>query len=308
MCAVRRRVACAIEILGRRCAGGEAVSGTHPKRSFPPYKGITEALISPCEVRRQATAMQGGWRRDVSDMLRHVGGLPGRRSRSSMAPTCSRWSIRRRSSRWCSILLVNGAPDSVEEHGRCAGGREADRRRGCRDLLRQAGCGMTAEVLEHLFEPFFTRRRWARAPASACRSCIGSSPTTVAGSRPRVTARAGLDVPGHVAARRRRHGRTAGCGCRPAPHPRRWIIAPKQPRPMRILFADDETSIQELMRIELPALANEATVCPDGRTAAGGPGEDGLRLRDRRSRHARQLGGLDVIGPRPRHLARAPRP
>jgi DNA-binding NtrC family response regulator len=36
---------------------------------------------------------------------------------------------------------------------------------------------------------------------------------------------------------------------------------------MRILFADDETSIQELMRIELPRMGHEATVCPDGRTA-----------------------------------------
>ncbi len=38
-------------------------------------------------------------------------------------------------------------------------------------------------------------------------------------------------------------------------------------RPMRILFADDESSLQELMRIELPRLGHEATVCPDGRTA-----------------------------------------
>ena len=36
---------------------------------------------------------------------------------------------------------------------------------------------------------------------------------------------------------------------------------------MRILFADDEPSIQELMRIELPRLGHEATVCPDGTTA-----------------------------------------
>jgi two-component system NtrC family response regulator len=36
---------------------------------------------------------------------------------------------------------------------------------------------------------------------------------------------------------------------------------------MRVLFADDEASIQELMRIELPRLGHEATVCPDGRTA-----------------------------------------
>ena len=40
-----------------------------------------------------------------------------------------------------------------------------------------------------------------------------------------------------------------------------------QSRPLRILFADDEPSIQELMRIELPRLGHEATVCPDGRTA-----------------------------------------
>jgi DNA-binding NtrC family response regulator len=39
------------------------------------------------------------------------------------------------------------------------------------------------------------------------------------------------------------------------------------PRPMRILFADDESSLQELMRIELPRLGHEATVCPDGTTA-----------------------------------------
>jgi len=38
-------------------------------------------------------------------------------------------------------------------------------------------------------------------------------------------------------------------------------------RPMRILYADDELSLQELMRIELPRLGHEATVCPDGRTA-----------------------------------------
>jgi two-component system NtrC family response regulator len=36
---------------------------------------------------------------------------------------------------------------------------------------------------------------------------------------------------------------------------------------MRILFADDEPSLQELMRIELPRLGHEATVCPDGGTA-----------------------------------------
>jgi len=33
------------------------------------------------------------------------------------------------------------------------------------------------------------------------------------------------------------------------------------------LFADDERSLQELMRLELPRMGHEATICPDGATA-----------------------------------------
>ena len=33
------------------------------------------------------------------------------------------------------------------------------------------------------------------------------------------------------------------------------------------MFADDEKSLQELMRLELPRMGHEATVCPDGTTA-----------------------------------------
>ena len=37
---------------------------------------------------------------------------------------------------------------------------------------------------------------------------------------------------------------------------------------LKLLFADDERSLQELMRQELPRLGHEVTVCPDGLTAA----------------------------------------
>jgi two-component system NtrC family response regulator len=37
---------------------------------------------------------------------------------------------------------------------------------------------------------------------------------------------------------------------------------------LKLLFADDEESLQELMRQELPRLGHEVTVCPDGLTAA----------------------------------------
>lgn len=66
-------------------------------------------------------------------------------------------------------------------------------------------------------------------------------------------------------------------------------------RPMRILFADDEPALQELMRIELPRLGHEATVCPDGRTA--------LAALDRTAYECvivdldmPGVGGLEVIG------------
>src|SRR6516225_11508104 len=36
---------------------------------------------------------------------------------------------------------------------------------------------------------------------------------------------------------------------------------------LRVLFVDDEKSLQEFMRSELPRLGHEVTVCPDGRTA-----------------------------------------
>jgi two-component system NtrC family response regulator len=36
---------------------------------------------------------------------------------------------------------------------------------------------------------------------------------------------------------------------------------------MKLLFADDEPSLQELMRLELPRMGHEVTVCPDGSTA-----------------------------------------
>src|SRR6056297_3492441 len=42
---------------------------------------------------------------------------------------------------------------------------------------------------------------------------------------------------------------------------------PNKPHSLRILFADDETSLQNLMRMELPRMGHDVTVCPDGLTA-----------------------------------------
>ncbi len=42
---------------------------------------------------------------------------------------------------------------------------------------------------------------------------------------------------------------------------------PPKRNPLKLLFADDEKSLQELMRLELPRMGHEVTVCPDGTTA-----------------------------------------
>ncbi|HTK76944.1 MAG TPA: response regulator, partial [Gemmataceae bacterium] len=36
---------------------------------------------------------------------------------------------------------------------------------------------------------------------------------------------------------------------------------------LRVLFVDDEHSLQEFMRSELPRMGHDVTVCPDGRSA-----------------------------------------
>ena len=36
---------------------------------------------------------------------------------------------------------------------------------------------------------------------------------------------------------------------------------------LKVLFADDEDSLQEVMKLELPRMGHTVTVCPDGETA-----------------------------------------
>src|SRR5262245_39197272 len=59
--------------------------------------------------------------------------------------------------------------------------------------------------------------------------------------------------------------RSAGPGRRPGFRRRTPLATP--PNSLRVLFVDDEVSLQELMKAELPRLGHEVTVCPDGRTA-----------------------------------------
>jgi len=122
-------------------------------------KGITEKLLDFSrlgEVRRQPTAVIP-LVRDVADMLRHVGRFAGRSI--EIAPGADQVVLANPQELKQVVLnLLVNALDSVEDAGRVTvavrgDGEEAE------VTFTDDGCGMSDEVLEHLFEPFFTRRR-----------------------------------------------------------------------------------------------------------------------------------------------------
>jgi len=45
------------------------------------------------------------------------------------------------------------------------------------------------------------------------------------------------------------------------------VLKFERPAKLKVLFADDEPALQELMHLELPRMGHEVTVCPDGHTA-----------------------------------------
>jgi two-component system NtrC family sensor kinase len=90
-------------------------------------------------------------------MLRHVGRFSGRRIEIEEGPDVLVMVNPQEIKQVVLNLLVN-ALDSIDETGSV---RVSARRTGGEAVLTLAddGCGMSEEVLEHLFEPFFTRRK-----------------------------------------------------------------------------------------------------------------------------------------------------
>jgi two-component system NtrC family response regulator len=70
--------------------------------------------------------------------------------------------------------------------------------------------------------------------------------------------------------------------------------AANEPKGLALLFADDERSLQELMKLEIPRMGHRVTVCPDGLTAAAALEKDAFDclLVDL---DMPGLGGIDVI-------------
>ena len=152
------------------------------------------------------------------------------------------------------LNLITNALDSLDPGGtvvvqlRETGG-------GAELVVRDNGCGMTEEVLQHLFEPFFTRRRGGQGIG------LGLS----------ITYRIVQDHGGEIAAAQRRSGtRFANSESLYLWWPIMKKIVKRDSKPLdglKILFADDESSIREVMQLELERMGHEATICPDGLTA-----------------------------------------
>ncbi|MBN2217600.1 MAG: HAMP domain-containing histidine kinase [Pirellulales bacterium] len=122
-------------------------------------KEITEKLLDFSrlgEVRRQNTDL-GQLVQDVIDMLGHLGKYQRRhiefaRDETVVAP------VNAQEIKQVVLNLLANALDSLDDGGSVQ--VRLRRERGFAELaIRDDGCGMEPDVLRHIFEPFFTRRR-----------------------------------------------------------------------------------------------------------------------------------------------------
>ncbi|MGC3966298.1 MAG: HAMP domain-containing sensor histidine kinase [Pirellulales bacterium] len=122
-------------------------------------KEITEKLLdfSRTGDSQRSTTDVRGLVQDVVDMVRHVGKYQGKNLEivqgNPIYAVCNGREIKQ-----VVLNLVTNALDSLDDGGRVK--IEFATRPGETEVIvSDDGCGMSHEVLTHLFEPFFTRRR-----------------------------------------------------------------------------------------------------------------------------------------------------
>jgi signal transduction histidine kinase len=122
-------------------------------------KGITEKLLDFSrmgDVEKQSTDLVE-LTEGVIDMVRHLGKYREKKVEFSVAqPVIA--AVNAQELKQVLLNLVTNGLDSLEPGGVVTVelGRTAMH---AQIIVRDNGCGMTPEVLKHLFEPFFTRRR-----------------------------------------------------------------------------------------------------------------------------------------------------
>lgn len=120
-------------------------------------KGITEGLLD-CSRIGDSARRDADLQEIVSDILMMVRPLYKSKTIEYFEPMSVRARVNPQEIKQVVLNLVTNALDACDEGGRVVVrlSQKADQ------VLMQVsdnGCGMTEEVLEHLFEPFFTRRR-----------------------------------------------------------------------------------------------------------------------------------------------------
>ena len=122
-------------------------------------KGITEKLLDFSrmgEVKRAPTDLRE-LVEGVIEMIGHLGKYQEKKVEFSYGPSVTA-AVNSQEIKQVVLNLLTNALDSLDPGGKVA--VELSTRNGQAELVfTDNGCGMTAEVLEHLFEPFFTRRR-----------------------------------------------------------------------------------------------------------------------------------------------------
>jgi signal transduction histidine kinase len=122
-------------------------------------KGITERLLDFSrmgDVTRQNTDL-GELIQGVIDMVAHLGRYQDKHIEFSPRDTLIA-PVNPQELKQVVLNLITNGLDSLSSGGRLQ--IELAKNRGQAEItLSDNGCGMTDEVLKHLFEPFFTRRR-----------------------------------------------------------------------------------------------------------------------------------------------------
>ncbi len=122
-------------------------------------KGITESLLDFSRIgdTEHHDADLRELTNDVIEMVKHIGSYRNKHIEfncSERVVAC----VNSQEIKQVLLNLITNALDSLDEDGTVT--VELGLHRGqARLIVRDNGCGMTGEVLEHLFEPFFTRRR-----------------------------------------------------------------------------------------------------------------------------------------------------
>ncbi|MBX3423663.1 MAG: HAMP domain-containing histidine kinase [Pirellulaceae bacterium] len=126
-------------------------------------KGITERLLDFSRLgetqRKQLTNVHDGVS-DVVELVRHLGQYRNHRIHFEGVKDLQAW-ISPTEFKQVVLNLLTNSLDASES------GQEVRLRLSCDEsqfqlIIEDDGCGMTAEVMSHLFEPFFTRRRDGR--------------------------------------------------------------------------------------------------------------------------------------------------